>query len=96
MVSVSSILIPLASFNERLLLGNGLCISPIKNQSDGLAQRSLRDVVFQIDNTRDFNDYVSSFVSKVGNAADIRYERHPVRYRPKSAEDETELTLRRL
>lgn len=66
-----------ASFNERLLLGNGLCVSPLKGQSNDTGSRSLRDIVFQIDNARDLNNYVSSFASKVGNSGEIKYERHP-------------------
>jgi hypothetical protein len=62
-------------------LSNGLCVSPLKAQSDGQAPqpRSLRDVVYQIDNDRDFKTYVMSFSSKVGpKPAEIKYERHPV------------------
>lgn len=69
-----------ASYNEKLLLGNGLCVSPLRGQNDGQAPRSLRDVVYQIDNGRDLHNYLSSFASKVGpKSIDIRYERHPVR-----------------
>ncbi|CAF9941966.1 MAG: hypothetical protein ALECFALPRED_009429 [Alectoria fallacina] len=67
-----------ASFNERLLLGNGLCVSPLKGQSNEPGSRSLRDVAFQIDNARDLNNYVSSFASKVGASGEIKYERHPI------------------
>ena len=70
---------PPASFNERLLLGNGLCVSPLKGQSNDPGSRSLRDVVSQIDNARDLNNYVSGFVAKVVNSGEIKYERHPVR-----------------
>ena len=67
-----------ASFNEKLLLSNGLCVSPLSGQS-GQEPRSLRDVVYQIDNTKDFNNYVSAFASKAGpKPVDIKYERHPV------------------
>ena len=71
----------LASFNEKLLLSNGLCVSPLKGHSNGQGPqgRSLRDVVYQIDNERDLENYVTSFTSKVGHKpTDIRYERHPV------------------
>lgn len=69
----------LASFNEKLLLGNGLCVSPLNGQQNIQGPRSLRDVVYQIDNTRDLENYVSSFASKAGvKNPDIRYERHPV------------------
>lgn len=70
---------PPASFNERLLLGNGLCVSPLRGRNNESSSRSLRDVVFQIDNVKDLNNYVSSFASKVGNSGEIKYERHPVR-----------------
>ncbi|KAL9125257.1 MAG: hypothetical protein Q9217_005515, partial [Psora testacea] len=66
-----------ASYNERLLLGNGLCVSPLQGQQNNQSPRSLRDVVSQIDNTKDLKAYVANFASKVGNAGDIRYERHP-------------------
>lgn len=65
-----------ASFNERLLLGNGLCVTPLRSQQEPL-KRSLREVVSSIDNERDFNNYVSSFSSRVANTGDIKYERHP-------------------
>ncbi|KAL2042916.1 hypothetical protein N7G274_003974 [Stereocaulon virgatum] len=64
-----------ASFNERLLLSNGTCVSPLKNHES--SKRSLREVVSSIDNVRDFNNYVASFASKVGNTGDIRYQPHP-------------------
>ncbi|CAL8576198.1 Rho GTPase-activating protein [Xanthoria parietina] len=67
-----------ASFNEKLLLGNGLCVSPLKGQNNDQSPRSLRDVVFQIDNTHDLNSYISSFSPRAGQRpADIRYQPHP-------------------
>ncbi|KAL9122741.1 MAG: hypothetical protein Q9187_000702 [Circinaria calcarea] len=69
-----------ASFNEKLLLSNGLCVSPLKGQNNvpELHNRSLRDVIHQIDNERDLRNYVLSFASKVGHKhAEIKYERHP-------------------
>ena len=78
-VRILLLISPLASFNERLLLSNGLCVSPLKGQSNDSRSRSLRDVAYQIDNAKDLNNYVSSFASKVGNWEEIKYERHPVR-----------------
>jgi len=70
----------LASFNEKLLLGNGLCVSPLKGQNDIQGLRSLRDVVHQIDNQKDLNNFISGHSSKAsGRPSDIHYERHPVR-----------------
>lgn len=68
----------IASFNERLLLGNGLCVKPLKPQSGDSGPRSLSDVVFQIDNARDLNSFVSILAPKIGATNDIKYERHPV------------------
>ena len=70
-----------ASFNEKLLLSNGLCVSPLRGQNNlaGSHGRSLRDVVYQINNERDLRNYVVSFASKVGHKqAELKYERHPV------------------
>ena len=70
----------IASFNEKLLLSNGLCVSPLKGQENhGNQPRSLRDIVYQIDNERDLRNYVASFAPKIGSKpADIEYHRHPV------------------
>ncbi|KAL8772034.1 MAG: hypothetical protein Q9209_002699 [Squamulea sp. 1 TL-2023] len=66
-----------AAFNEKLLLGNGLCVSPLKGQNNSTSPRSLRDVVFQIDNTHDLNSYIASFSNKAGaRPADVRYQPH--------------------
>lgn len=74
-----------ASFNEKLLLSNGLSISPIKNQTDGgaggVAQqaRGLREAVLSIDNDRDLVEYVASWYSKLPpRTAEIKYERNAV------------------
>jgi Rho GTPase-activating protein RGD1 len=65
-----------AGLSEKLLLGNGICISPLKGQ--GGPARSLRDIAGAVDNEKDFNDYVLSFAAKAGqNPAEIKYEKHP-------------------
>lgn len=65
-----------ATLTERLLLGNGLCISPLKNQT--APTRSLREVVQSVDNEKDFNDHVLSFSAKAYQRnPEIRYEKHP-------------------
>ena len=82
-----------ASFHEKLLLGNGLCISPLKGQNSNQGLRSLRDVIQQIHNTRDLDLYVSSFASKAGGkTSDIRYERHPVKTTTMPSDDIQKLT----
>ncbi|KAL8708277.1 MAG: hypothetical protein Q9220_006854 [cf. Caloplaca sp. 1 TL-2023] len=67
-----------ASYNEKLLLSNGLCVSPLKGQNGERNPRSLRDIVFQIDNAHDLNNYLTSFSAKVSQGpAEIRYQPHP-------------------
>ncbi|RDL31521.1 uncharacterized protein BP5553_09730 [Venustampulla echinocandica] len=68
-----------ASFNEKLLLSNGLNVSPLKGSEQGSQPRSLREVVYAIDNEKDLSGYISSFASKVApRIADIKYERNHV------------------
>ncbi|CZT15185.1 related to GTPase-activating protein beta-chimerin [Ramularia collo-cygni] len=66
-----------ATFNEKLLLGNGLAVTPLGDNAGTVGQRSLRDLVVDIDNNRDFHSYVGSFSGKVVRPSEIRYEQHP-------------------
>jgi Rho GTPase-activating protein RGD1 len=71
----------IANLNEKLLLGQGLCVSPLKSQLNGTGPetKSLREVARQIDNEKDFKDYVLSFSNRTGvRSSEIKYERHPV------------------
>lgn len=69
-----------ASFNEKLLLSNGLVISPLKNATaPSQYPHSLKEVVHAIDNKKDLEDYVTSYHSKLPpKTSEPRYERHPV------------------
>ncbi|CZS98218.1 related to GTPase-activating protein beta-chimerin [Rhynchosporium agropyri] len=68
-----------ASFNEKLLLSNGLNISPMRGNESGSQPRSLREAVAAIDNEKDLSNYISSFANKVpARTAEIRYEKNPV------------------
>ncbi|KAK2010109.1 RhoGAP domain-containing protein [Colletotrichum eremochloae] len=67
-----------ASFNEKLLLSNGLCISPIKGHGSG-GPRSLREAVMAINNEKDLHDYLISHHSKVANNnGEVKYEKNPI------------------
>ncbi|KAI0125174.1 hypothetical protein BJ170DRAFT_491898 [Xylariales sp. AK1849] len=67
-----------ASFNEKLLLSNGLVISPLKNPQSGQA-RSLKEVIQAVDNNKDLEDYLLSFHSRVPpKSSEPKYERNPV------------------
>jgi Rho GTPase-activating protein RGD1 len=66
-----------AALSEKMLLGNGLCVSPLRSQAAG-ASKSLREIVQNVDNQRDFHDYILSFSAKAGSRQpDIKYEKHP-------------------
>ncbi|RAL68361.1 hypothetical protein DID88_007092 [Monilinia fructigena] len=68
-----------ASFNEKLLLSNGLNISPIRAKEQGTSNRSLREAVHAIDNVKDLSNYISSFAGKVpSRVTEIKYERNTV------------------
>ncbi|KKA18500.1 Uncharacterized protein T310_7537 [Rasamsonia emersonii CBS 393.64] len=63
-----------AAFNEKLLLGQGLCVSPLNSGS-----KSMREVIHQIDSEKDFNDYILSFAGNPGAVAapEVQYTPHP-------------------
>ncbi|KAL9600607.1 MAG: hypothetical protein Q9219_003040 [cf. Caloplaca sp. 3 TL-2023] len=68
----------LASFNEKLLLSNGLCVSPFKGQGSNQAHSSLREVVLQIDNLEDLTSYIAGFSTHAGQRpAEVKYQPHP-------------------
>ncbi|GAP87215.1 putative rho GTPase activator [Rosellinia necatrix] len=69
-----------ASFNEKLLLSNGLVISPLKSATFAdQYSHSLKEVIHSIDNKKDLEDYISSFHSKLSlNTPEPKYERNPV------------------
>lgn len=65
-----------ATFNEKLLLGNGLAVSPLTGESG--THKSLRDVIIDIDNEKDFHSFVGSHANKIpARPSEIRYEQHP-------------------
>ncbi|OQE16827.1 hypothetical protein PENFLA_c026G08460 [Penicillium flavigenum] len=67
-----------ATFNEKLLLGQGLCVNPLK--TDGaLGPKSLADVIRQVDNQKDLHEFILSHEGNPGAVASeqVKYERHP-------------------
>ncbi|KAJ5816792.1 hypothetical protein N7447_009025 [Penicillium robsamsonii] len=70
-----------ATFNEKLLLGQGLCVSPLKTDASNgpLAPKSLADVIRQVDNQRDLHEFILSHEGNPGAVASeqVKYERHP-------------------
>lgn len=62
------------------MLGNGILISPLPEEG-GVPQKSLREMIAGIDNTTDFNAYITSFSGKIPTkSADLKYEKHPVSF----------------
>ncbi|CAZ80888.1 unnamed protein product [Tuber melanosporum] len=70
-----------AQFNEKLLLHNGLSVSPIRtDDADSRGAQSMRDVINMINNDKDFESFVLDLANKVHPPAknqEVRYERHP-------------------
>ncbi|PHH84409.1 hypothetical protein CDD83_1989 [Cordyceps sp. RAO-2017] len=76
-----------AAFNEKLLLGNGLTISP-QNPYGGASPpqpRSLREAVAAIHNVRDLDEFVAAHHVKIQPKSEVKYERHPVRSQRESS-----------
>ncbi|KJZ75765.1 hypothetical protein HIM_04922 [Hirsutella minnesotensis 3608] len=69
-----------AASNEKLLLGDGLIVSPQTGLpgSTSTQARSLRDAVAAIDNKRDLDEYLAAHFSKIQPKAEIKYERNPI------------------
>ncbi|CAK7564204.1 MAG: Rho GTPase-activating protein [Sporothrix epigloea] len=67
-----------ASFCEKLVLSNGLTITPIKTAQRPNV-RGIRDAIASIDSERDLNSYVASNYPKVPpKTGEPKYERHAV------------------
>ncbi|KAF2150333.1 RhoGAP-domain-containing protein [Myriangium duriaei CBS 260.36] len=65
-----------ATFNEKLLLGNGILITPLPSET--ASNRSLRDIMTDIDNDRDLHSYILAQKSKVPpRTSEIQYIKHP-------------------
>ena len=78
-----------AAANERLLLSNGLCVSPLKSQTNGVGSppRSLREIAQSVNNEKDLEDYVLGFSNKAGTRPpEIKYEKHPALASPKQSQ----------
>ena len=78
-----------ASANEKLLLSNGLCVSPLKSQASSATTgpRSLREIAQSVNNENDMEDYVLGFYNKAGTKPpEIKYEKHPALASPKQTQ----------
>ncbi|MGI4796884.1 MAG: hypothetical protein ACRYG8_23100 [Janthinobacterium lividum] len=83
-VGLAVLMQPIAAFNEKLLVGNGMVVAPVKSPDgdDPATSPSMRGMVQQIDNERDFQTFVTSHMNNVpSKPAELRYEKHPVSVR---------------
>ncbi|OAP59209.1 hypothetical protein AYL99_06507 [Fonsecaea erecta] len=69
-----------ADLSEKLLVGFGLCIAPVKGPSPipGQGTKSLRELASGVNNEKDLADFVLGFSNKAPmRPNEIRYEQHP-------------------
>ncbi|EDU50259.1 beta-chimaerin [Pyrenophora tritici-repentis Pt-1C-BFP] len=68
-----------ASFNEKLVVNNGQVVSPqpLKGSTSQLSP-SINQLIYQINNERDFDEYILSHASKAPlSKAELQYVKHP-------------------
>ncbi|KAF1947265.1 Rho GTPase-like protein activator [Clathrospora elynae] len=68
-----------ASFNEKLVVNNGQVVSPqpLKGTS-GQLPPSINQLIYQINNERDFDEYILRYASKAPVAkSELQYVKHP-------------------
>ncbi len=64
-----------ASFNEKVLLQNGLLISPLGGNDTA---KGMREIISLINNDKDFQTYAIAHTSQVPPRKEIKYTQHPV------------------
>lgn len=58
-----------------------MVVSPVRNEDEAVGAPSMREMIQRIDNDRDFETYVRGHTSSLPpRPAEIRYEKHPVRW----------------
>lgn len=68
-----------ASFNEKLVVNNGQVVSPqpLRGSTTQLPP-SMNQLIYQINNEKDFDDYILKHASKVPSVrSDLQYVKHP-------------------
>ncbi|KAF2735120.1 Rho GTPase-like protein activator [Polyplosphaeria fusca] len=68
-----------ASFNEKLVMNNGQVVSPQELKgSSAIAPPSLNQLIYQINNEKDFDDYLLKHANKVPSVrSELQYVKHP-------------------
>jgi hypothetical protein len=69
----------LAALDEKLLLGNTLCVNPENDEGYGAEaeSKSLRELVQSVDNQKDFSDYILTMINNSGIApSDVQSNPH--------------------
>jgi Rho GTPase-activating protein RGD1 len=68
-----------ASFNEKLVVNNGQVVSPqaVKGSS-AIAPPTLNQLIYRINNDKDFDDYILKHASKIPSVrSEMQYVKHP-------------------
>ncbi|KAK7515623.1 putative Rho GTPase activator [Phyllosticta citriasiana] len=64
-----------ATFNEKLLLSNGILVAPTNNPGEPEAA-SLREIFYKVDNDKDLTSFITGHASKVPRPPEIKYQQH--------------------
>ncbi|KAK7537099.1 Rho GTPase activator [Phyllosticta citribraziliensis] len=64
-----------ATFNEKLLLSNGILVAPTNNPGEPEAA-SLREIFYKVDNEKDLTSFITGHASKVPRPPEIKYQQH--------------------
>lgn len=74
-----AVLIPAASFNEKLVVNNGQVISPQPLKDSSVqAPPSINQLIYQINNDKDFDDYVLKNAARAPLVkSELHYVKHP-------------------
>lgn len=64
-----------ATFNEKLLLSNGILVAPTNNPGEPEAA-SLREIFYKVDNDKDLTSFITGHASKIPRPPEIKYQQH--------------------
>jgi hypothetical protein len=76
----------IASFNEKLVVNNGQVVSPQPHKgATSQTPPSINQLIYQINNERDFDEYILSHASKAPIAkSELQYLKHPTQAQTRS------------
>jgi len=66
-----------ASFHEKLIVNNGQVVSPQKVKDSSVQAPSMNLLIYQINNEKDFDEFVLKHRSKITVRSELKYQKHP-------------------